>query len=214
MNNHAILNSLLPFANIPIDYAVISDLFANYRSPKDKIATLEKIGMLIRIKKGVYVISPQITKSKLSVELIANHLYGPSYVSLHSALSYYGLIPERVHIITSVTTKRAKRFTNSLGTFDYETISTDYYSVGIRQQTTEAGHFFLIASPEKAVCDLIQASSGLRLQSSKAMLSYLEDDMRIDLAMLQNWDKDIIRQCIETGKKKTTLSFLLKILGK
>jgi hypothetical protein len=214
MNDYAILNSLLPFANIPIDYAVISDLFANYRSPKDKIATLEKIGMLIRIKKGVYVISPQITKSKLSVELIANHLYGPSYVSLHSALSYYGLIPERVHIITSVTTKRAKRFTNSLGTFDYETSSTDYYSVGIRQQITEAGHFFLIASPEKAVCDLIQASSGLRLQSSKAMLSYLEDDMRIDLAMLQNWDKDIIRQCIETGKKKTTLSFLLKILGK
>ena len=73
---------------IPVDYAVLRTLFAAYKFPKNKIASFEKEGKLIRLKKGMYVVSPDVSGELLSVELIANHLYGPSYVSMESALGY------------------------------------------------------------------------------------------------------------------------------
>lgn len=89
---------------IPVDYAVLRSLFSEYKFPKNKIALLEHEGKLIRLKKGMYIVSPDVSKSLLSVELIANHLYGPSYVSMEIALRYYGLIPEQVFTVRSATT--------------------------------------------------------------------------------------------------------------
>lgn len=202
----------LQFGNIPIDYSVLTDVLTGYKSRRDKIAALEKRGTLIRLKKGMYVVSPDMSRHQLSKELIANHLYGPSYVSLESALSFYSLIPERVHTVRSVSTKRAKYFSNALGKFDYQTVPPGYYAIGINQQETTEGHTFLIASPEKAISDMILVTPGLRLQSVKAVQTYLEEDMRMDLSVLANYNTDIIRQCIEVGKKKTSLTNLLKLL--
>jgi|SRR5690554_5048341 len=208
---------LARFGNIPIDYATLVSVLDGYRFPKNKIASLEKKQQLIRLKKGLFVVAPQVSKSELSRELIANHLYGPSYVSLESALSYYGLIPERVYSIRSVTVKRAKQYTTPLGEFDYRTVPSTYFSIGIQQEPTDSKSIFLIASPEKALCDMIVLTSGLRLQSVKAVKTYLEENLRIDLSEIpitigRTWNTEIIRECIETGKKKTELLQLLKLL--
>jgi len=200
------------FGNIPIDYATLVALLSRYRSPKDKITAMEKQQQLIRIKKGLYIVAPQNGMDAISRELIANHLYGPSYVSLESALSYHNLIPERVYPVRSVTMKRAKKYDTPVGAFDYRTVSSDYYSIGIQQQFSENKTTFLIASPEKALCDMIVLSSGLRLQSAKAVKIYLEEDLRIDLHEKRSWNTPIVRECIAVGKKKAELSHLLKLL--
>jgi hypothetical protein len=111
-----------------------------------------------------------------------------------------------------MTTKRAKQFENAFGRFEYISVPTDYFSIGIRQQIVDNEYAYLIATPEKALCDLILATSNLRLQSVKAMQAYLEDDLRIDFSAVQNFDLDIIRQCIEVGRKKGELELLMRFL--
>ena len=197
---------------IPVDYSVLSSLFSDYRSPRNKIANLEKAGKIIRLKRGMYVVSPDVSKQLLSIELIANHMYGPSYVSLESALRYYGLIPEQVFTTRSITTNRSKKFENSIGNFEYITVNHSYYPLGVRQQTEENKYTFLIATPEKALCDMIISTPQLQIQSEKALITYLEEDLRFDMSSLDEMDTDIIKGCIETGKKTMILKILLKLL--
>jgi hypothetical protein len=194
--------------NIPVNSAVLKEFFSNLKYPKNKISDLEKKGELIRLKKDLYVVK----RAVVSKELIANHLYGISYISLETALSYYGMIPERVYTVRSMTAKRAKSFTTPLGNFEYKAVPADYFSVGFRQEIVENRYAFLIATPTKAVCDMIVATPNLRLQSVKAMQNYLTENLRIDFEVLKMLDKDIVRQCVEVGKNKGELGELLKLL--
>ncbi|GAB6118888.1 type IV toxin-antitoxin system AbiEi family antitoxin domain-containing protein [Dysgonomonas termitidis] len=197
---------------IPVDYAVLRSLFSDYRSPRNKIANLEQAEKIIRLKRGVYVVSPKVSKQLLSVELVANHIYGPSYVSMESALHYYGLIPEQVYTIRSITPNRSKYFENQIGRFEYITVNENYYSIGIKQQTVENKYTFLIATPEKALCDMISVTPRLRIQSEKAFVAYLEEDLRLEMSALENMNMRIVKECINTGKKKGVLELLLKLL--
>lgn len=208
------MNVLEQFGIIPIDFEALETVLTEYKYPKDKVSRMEKNGELLRIKKGLFVVSPEIHRMTISKELIANHLYGPSYLSLESALSFYKLIPERVHTVRSMTSKRSKSYTTPLGIFDYVSAPKEYFQVGIRQEIVNERFAFLIASPEKAICDLIVATSGLRIQSVKAMQIYLKEDMRIDLSAIENFDLQIVRQCIDSGRKKTELKQLYKLLQK
>lgn len=197
---------------IPIDFGILSTAIGDFKAPKDKIRKLEKEGKLIRLKKGLYVVSPEITNETLSKELIANHLLGPSYISLETALSYYGLIPERVYVTKSVTTKRTKKFTTPVGTYEYLSIPEDYFSIGIKNEIIDESYAFLIGAPEKVLCDLIFTTSKLRIQSEKAMWSYLTEDLRIDFSSTPFQNLKIIENCIEQGRKKRELIILYKVL--
>jgi len=199
------------FGIVPVDYAALRSLLQEYNSPKNKIANLEQEGKIIRLKRGMFVVTPKISRKALSIELIANHLYGHSYVSMETALRYYGLIPEKVYTIRSMTTNRSKKFENNIANFEYTTIGKEYYPIGIKQQIENDCTFF-IATPEKALCDIIVATPHLQIQSAKALLSYLEDDLRLDMSDFEKMDVAIIKQCIETGKKKNILKLLLKLL--
>lgn len=197
---------------IPVDYSVLRSLFSDYSFPQNKIANLEREGKIIRLKRGQYIVSDKISRELISPELIANHIYGPSYVSMESALRFYGLIPEQVFSVRSMTTNRSRRFTNSIGIFEYITVNERYYSIGIKQQIVEGRYTFLIASPEKALCDMITATPRLKLQSVKAMQIYLEEDLRFDITRLEEFNKEVIAECIQTGKKADILRLLLKLV--
>jgi len=209
MANTAVLNQ---FGIIPIDTAALKAALDDYKSPKDKITTLEQSGLLIRLKRGLFVVAPMVHSQPLSKELIANHIYGPSYISLQTALSFYGLIPERVHTVCSMTTKRSSSFINPLGNFDYITVPAAYFAIGIRQEIVNNNYAYLIATPEKALCDMIVETKGLKLQSIKAIQNYLEEDLRVDLSIIEHYDIDIIYQCMELGSKKRELTLLYKLL--
>ncbi|MDD3638396.1 MAG: hypothetical protein RBR84_09875 [Bacteroidales bacterium] len=207
------MRELKQFGVIPIAYDTLVHVFAHYKSPKDKIADLVKDGALIRLKRGLYVVASSISEQKLSKELVANHLYGLSYVSLETALSYYGMIPERVHLTRSITTKRAKQYSTPIGSFDFLTMPESWFSIGLRFEQVGEAYAWLMASPEKAVCDMILASRGVRLQSVKAISEFLTEDLRIDFSAVKPFDKKIISQCLKVGRKKNELMHLLKYLS-
>lgn len=206
------MDRLESFGIVPMNYGVLRAAYAQYRFPGNKIAALEKEGRIIRLKRGVYVVSPDISKQLLSVELLANHLYGPSYVSMESALRYYGFIPEQVYTVRSMTLNRSKKYKTALGHFEYITAPATYYPIGIVQHTVENKYTFMMASPEKALCDMITATPGLRIQSAKALRVYLEDDIRFDMSALRTMNPELITSCIETGKKKNALEWLFNII--
>jgi hypothetical protein len=195
---------------IPVDYASLGSLFSSYRFPRNKISGLEKEGLIIRLKRGMYVVAPEVSGKLLSTELIANHIYGPSYVSMETALRFYGLIPELVQIERSMTTKRSRVFENSISRFVYVNCSEEYYPIGINQKIGD-NYSFLIASPEKALCDLMLYTPKVRPRFVNALLSYLEEDIRLDMEAFYKMDVEIFRECAEVGKKKNDLNNLIKL---
>lgn len=204
---------LKEYGIIPITPSVLNESLSAYKSPKDKISSLEKSGDLIRIKNGLYVVSNKITNKNLSLELIANQIYGPSYISFESALWYYGIIPERVYTTKSASMQRAKSYNTPVGNFEYIKVPEEYFSIGLKHINIKNEYAFLIATPEKALCDLIMCTAGLRLQSVKAMHEYIFEDMRIDIEYISNLNLNIIEDCIPFGYKKNEMRLLHKLLS-
>jgi predicted transcriptional regulator of viral defense system len=169
------------------DYQALTEALSGYRKPRDKITKLLASGAIVRVRKGLYCFGEDFRKEPISREYLANLAYGPSYVSLEYALSYHGLIPERVEVITSVTTKRSREFNTPFGTFSYRMLAADRYALGAsRQQAGKA--FFLIATAEKALIDKAwkdQASGSVRESDYEY---YLTEDLRIDLKSLAGLD--------------------------
>ncbi|MCK5654794.1 MAG: hypothetical protein KAI03_00715 [Candidatus Aureabacteria bacterium] len=111
-------------------------------------------GLIVRLKKGIYMLNRDDRRVEPSRIFLANRLYGPSYVSLEFVLNFYGLIPERAADVTCVTTKKTARFINEFGTFIYQHIKPDAFR-GFKSAKDEAGLPVFIAEPEKAVVDFI-----------------------------------------------------------
>lgn len=213
MMQQATYKELKALGNVPVGIEVLQSLYEDYRSPNMRIAALEKQGFLIRLKRGMYVVSPEISGRELSVGLVANHLYGPSYVSLHWALRWYGLIPERVDTITSITTRHTREFDNSLGRFSFRGVSREYFPIGIKIQE-EDGVNYLLATPEKALCDMLIQEKHVPDQSVSKLEIFFEEDMRIDTDDIRQMNPEIIRKCMETGNKKQILANLLKLMAR
>ena len=106
---------LSEIGTIPITTSIIESLYPELKSANKKVTWLEKQGVIIRLKRGLYVINPEYSGKALSSELIANHLYAPSYISMSTALRYYGLIPEAVYVHQSMTIKHSRCFQTPVG---------------------------------------------------------------------------------------------------
>ncbi len=205
------INPLVKLGNVPVQAGTVATCFQHLSSPSEKIRALEKDGQLIRLKRGLYVVSDEVSGKPINACLCANHIYGPSYVSLQWALRWYGLIPERVYTVTSVTTKRTRMFENSLGRFTYEQVKPEYFAIGINS-IEEDGVSYMMASREKALCDMIQHDTHLPPQSIKGLWQYLEEDIRFDVDELATFDVSIVEACAKLGKKENILNNLIKIL--
>lgn len=167
------LRSLAPIEEI--DYNFLMSALADYKRPRDKVTELLKKEVLIRVKKGLYVFGPRYTREPYHKETLANLIFGPSYISKEYALSFHGLIPERVEVVTSMTTKRNKQFETPVGMFTYSHLNTAKYSQGVQLIELDAKHTVLMASPEKALADL---AAEQRLIDN--VQSYLDEDLRLD----------------------------------
>ncbi|MFZ2653943.1 MAG: hypothetical protein WAX69_03440 [Victivallales bacterium] len=110
-------------------------------------------GEIIHVRRGLYCLAPKFQKKKLNLQSLAQNLYGPSYISLESALAWHGWIPEAVYTLTSVSSGKSKEFNTPLGAFSYSRVPQRIFYVGVERLTDEAGNIFLIASPAKALAD-------------------------------------------------------------
>lgn len=202
------MSALQNISSIPFDIGVMQSVYPECKRISDKAIHLEKAGKIIRLKRGLYIARQEDTP--ISRELIANHIYGPSYVSMSWALRWYGLIPEQVNLVQSVTTKHSRHFSNALGDFHYHRCSALYFPIGITMQVSGNAKY-LIATPEKALCDYVCYNSVV-LRFMTDVEAFLKRDLRIFTDALPHFDLSIIRQCAETGSKPSSLLTLLKYL--
>lgn len=144
-------------------------------------------GRIYQLRRGLYAIAPPYQKTQPHPYVVANHLQRASYVSLQSALAFYGLIPETVNITASVTTGRPERVETPLGVFDFRHIQTRLL-FGYRM-TDLAGQRALVATPEKALLDLIY------LQPGGQTVDYIRE---LRLQNLDRLDLDLLKEQSET----------------
>lgn len=196
---------------IPITTSIIESLYPELKSADKKVVWLERNGYIIRLKRGLYVVNPEYSRKRLSNELIANHLYAPSYISMSTALRYYGLISEAVFTHQSMTVKHSRSFQTPIGNYDYKNIARDAFPIGVKS-IHNGEYAFLIASPEKALCDLIANSSKVNLRFLKDVKNYLENDIRMDMDEFYKFDATVFEEYVKVSKKADSISTLLKFL--
>ena len=133
------------------DYQMVMDVLHDYHKPRAKIGAWLKNKTLLRVKKGLYVFGEAVAKRPYSREILANLIYGPSYISLDYALHYYGLIPERVETVTSCTLGRGRLFSTPVGRFLYRHIPKDAYAQGIDRIDLDRSLFIFNCDSGKSI---------------------------------------------------------------
>lgn len=144
----------------------------------DAIKYAVKKGLLIRIKRGLYIIQLPYKKINYNPFEVAYHIYGPSYVSFESALSYHCWIPEKVVSFTLACVKKSKKFDNFIGNFIYSHVPVESFMMQVirkDENKDENKEVYLIASPWKAIADHIYAHD----RAWKSVRDMMED-MRIE----------------------------------
>jgi hypothetical protein len=170
------------------DYVALMDCLKGYAHPRDKVTGLLRRGAVVRVKKGLYVFGEPYRRGPYSRELLANLIYGPSYISLSYALSYYGLIPERVETVTCVTSGKNRAFSTPVGRFTYRSVPEGCYRVGIDLVEIGDGRSCLMACREKALADFVCHDRGSGVRGAGDLERYLLDHVRVDPGELVKQD--------------------------
>ena len=172
-------------------------------------------GRVIRLRRGLYTLAPPYCKSALHPFLVSNRLVSPSYVSLQSALSHHGWIPEAVPVTTAVTTSRPGMRSAWPGMFLYRHVSPRLL-FGYVTEEIAPGQRVLLASPEKALLDLVHLTPGGDRPAALAELR-LQDLDRLDrdrlVSFAERWPgpkarraaRDILRLADREAEESRTL---------
>ncbi|MCF8111929.1 MAG: hypothetical protein K9J85_10625 [Desulfobacteraceae bacterium] len=140
---------------------------------------------LVHLRRGWYAFPEYKVKPDFA-EYIAGKIYSPSYISLHSALAFYGLIPESVVQITSVTSLKTASFTNDFGEYTYKSVKRDLMFGYFRRPVAD-GRATPYATREKALLDLLYLYPFYNTESELAELRLDRDILR------ENWDRQTWR---------------------
>ncbi len=153
--------------------------------------------LIIKLRNGFYIFPEYAKKPNFNL-YIANRIYRPSYVSLHSALAFYGIIPESVVQVTSVTTLKTADFTNTLGTYSYQRIKPTLY-FGFDTKTLSDGRVSFLASPEKAILDLLYLYTFYNTEGEIRELRLDEDFLsnELNIELLKNYTKKFQSKAVE-----------------
>ena len=183
-------------------------------SVRCKIMRAVDAGDVIPIRRGLYCLSKRMNPVGISQHLLANLIYGPSYISLESALAFHGWIPEAVHSVSSISLDRARTFETPVGCFDYVQVRQSPLLAGVERivgAREEQGAFYM-AKPLKALADYV-ASRGLDWTDS----SPLVESLRIDednLETLETEDFEELEGVYKSARARKFLAGLRKELAK
>lgn len=139
----------------------------------------QKSGYIVSLRQGWYAFADYLQQPDYA-RYFAGKICAPSYISLHTALSFYGIIPEAVVEITSVTTQKTCRYENAFGQFSYQTIKPRLFW-GFEPKTMRDGKQYMMATPEKALIDLLYLYPQYSTPEEMRELRFDEDWMREEL---------------------------------
>ncbi len=200
-----------------IDYSSLMSFLGDYyRAPARKLQELQKSGDLIRLKKGFYVLNPKKTSRRFRLPVVANLLYGPSYLSLEYALAHYGFIPERVEEMTCVTTAKNKIYKTKVGVFSYHHLSRELYPILTQFERLEGGSSYLIATPEKALLDFLTLkTTDAEFKKPSEIREYLEEDMRMEWKqLLETLDPTRLKNALPAYQRRNRVRWFIEALQK
>lgn len=147
-----------------------------------------KQGYIARLRRGYYTFPDYKSKNDFSF-YFANRIYKPSYISLHTALSFYGMIPEAVSQITSVTSLKTATFKNDFGDYSYKNIK-DNLMFGYELKVMDESRRLMFATPEKALLDLLYLypfyNSEKEMEELRMDEYYMREDLNFELLMSFN----------------------------
>ncbi len=192
-----------------LEYGLVMDCLKTYKNPRLKINHLLKIKALIRVKKGIYIFGQNFARRPYSKEVLANMLYGPSYVSLEWACQYYRLIPEAVNTVTNITTQRSREFNTPIGLFTYNHLPMQIYPIGITLIKFSEHSQALVATKEKALTDLLVLRRG-RFSSKKHFCETLFEDLRIEEDDIETLNLELLRE-IYQARPHSAVKYLIQI---
>jgi len=164
-----------------------------------------KKGDIIRLKRGLYALGVKHQRKGFSMFQAGQMIYGPSYISLESALSYHGWIPEAVHAVTSVSAKRTKDVKTPLGIFSFTHIPSSNFFAGVARIESENGAF-LMATPWRALADYVY----VHRQDWKGLKPIVES-LRVDAVHFKDVDLRLLEELREATKSKRVRVFIDRV---
>lgn len=190
------------------DHLTLMHELQDYASPKARLTRMIKSGDVIQVRRGIFLDAHE--KTGYSLKSLAAVIYGPSYISFEYALAHYGLIPEQVQAVTSAAYHKNKnrRFSTSVGDFYYYYLPTAVFPYGV-MLGSENDQSYLIATPEKALCDTLYKTRGIG--SLKAIQALLFEDWRMEREAVLSLDREGLIFLAPLYKKKV-FRLLLKWL--
>jgi predicted transcriptional regulator of viral defense system len=189
MAKEALLRLLMEWPSVIIrDQDLASKLPGEDQTRYDVVSRALRDKVLVRLKRGVYLISPPYQKYLPNAFEIAQTLYGPSYISFESALSHHGLIPEAVYTTTSACLKRSNSIKTTLGQFQYLHVPPEEFMLGVKR-IQDAHAIYLMATPWKAIADLCYIQ-----KKQWKNFSDMCEDLRIEKEDLQDKELETLHE--------------------
>ena len=168
---------------------------------KNNISYWSKKGLIVKLRNGLYTFPEYKAKSGFAF-YFANKIYRPSYISLHSALAFYGMIPESIVQITSVTSMKTASFSNAFGEFSYKSVRHDLM-FGYDVKPMIEGQSFLLAKPEKALVDLLYLypfyNTKSEIEELRLDMDFIHNDLNLNL--LKEYLRQIHSKAVEKRLK-------------
>ena len=185
----------------------LKEKYSSYANPVDKIKRACDSDLLVRLNRGLY-------EDNFHAEpmFLAGAILSPSYISFECALSFYGLIPERVTSITSASLSlhKSKTFVNKFARYTYSDIPSRAFAIGTTY--IQNGEYIArIATKEKAICDSL--CKWPVVHSVKDLKQLLFEDKRIDEDAFASVNFKDLKE-IAGHYQKTNLNFLIKLIEK
>lgn len=165
-------------------------------------------GLIIRLRQGYYTFPEYIGRPDYPL-WFANRIYRPSYISLHSALAFYGMIPEAVMQVTSVTSLKTALFPNAFGEYSYKSVKAELM-FGFDLKSMADGRTLSFATPEKALLDLLYLNPFYDTEQDM-------EDLRLDEGFIsENLNRDLLKAFsyrFENKALEQRITRLMKIYG-
>lgn len=199
------------------DMTVVRNLFPDRSEGARKVLVhrAESKGEILRLKPGLFLLAEEYRKSHPHPFVIAAALHSPSHVSLESALSFHGLIPEAVYQVSSVTAARSRTFETSIGIFTFQHVAAKNPRAGVEAVKIDKASWAFVATPLRAIADLVYVRKHIRWERDG--LAFLTESMRIEMEDLRRIpfnELDDLNASLHDGRTKEYLSHLHPELNK
>lgn len=170
-----------------------------------------RAGEVIRLRPGLFVLGPPYRKSEPHPFVVAAFLHSPSHVSLESALSHHGLIPEAVYQVSSVTAARSREFTTPLGVFTFRRVPARAPRAGVEAVAVSPNSWAFVASPLRAIADLVYLNKEITWKNDGLM--YLTESLRIEEDDLLELGFDAMDDIVESLRSRRVRAYLQGLKG-